>query len=175
MKILIDIDNTLCDNMGAWLGIYNAYANDIVRQSDIKDWNIEQYLKPEYVEFFWEKALTQSYKVSKPFPNAKMVINDLLVCHHEITYVTAGVCVEKMNWMYEWGFTEGKHPLAPKNIIIAYKKDWIYGDLLIDDGLHNVISRRSILFDQPWNQGDVQCPRAKNWEDVEDIILGVFP
>lgn len=129
-------------------------------------------MKPAHIEYFWEVALPQSYALSKPFPHASMAITDLLVSHHEIAYVTAGVCVSKMKWMYHWGFTEGKHHLAPKNIIIAYKKDWIYGDLLIDDGLHNVIGRRSILFDQPWNQGDVQCPRAKNWEEVEDIILG---
>jgi len=175
MKILIDIDNTLCDNMGAWLAIYNEESRDTLVPEDIKTWDIESYLKPDYVKFFWEVAYPSSFKNSNPFPKAKLVITDLLVCHHEITYVTAGVCEEKMKWMFDWGFTEGRHWLSPKNIIIAYNKANIIGNMLIDDGVHNLNGRNGILFDQPWNRNVTIFPRAKNWEEVEDLILGVFP
>ena len=175
MRILVDVDNTLCDNMGEWLRIYNEAADDNVKPEDIVTWDIESYLKPEWIPYFWEVAYPRSFQKSKPFPHARMAIVELMVAGHEIAYVTAGVCVGKMEWLFDWEFSEGKVALAPKNVIIAYDKSLIIGDILVDDGLHNVAGRRSILFDQPWNRQDCSAPRAHNWRDVEDIILGVFP
>jgi 5'(3')-deoxyribonucleotidase len=63
MKILIDIDNTLCDNMGAWLAIYNEESRDTLVPEDIKTWDIESYLKPDYVKFFWEVAYPSSFTI----------------------------------------------------------------------------------------------------------------
>lgn len=170
MRILVDVDNTLCDNMGEWLRIYNEAADDNVKPEDIVTWDIESYLKPEWIPYFWEEAYPRSFKTSEPFPNARLDITYLLDEGHEVIYVTAGVCVEKMNWLFYQEFSEGRVALAPKNVIIAYKKDLIIGDILVDDGLHNCYGRNSIIFNQPWNQGCDIFPRAHNWGEVYKYI-----
>lgn len=58
---------------------------------------------------------------------------------------------------------------------VGAKRD-VGANAYIDDGPHNVVSLRQagrdvIVFDQPYNR-DLDGPRATNWDEVEQIVLG---
>lgn len=63
-----------------------------------------------------------------------------------------------------------------RDLCFLGEKADIGADAYIDDGPHNVEAlradgRRVIVFEQPYNR-DLAGPRATNWEEVEQIVLG---
>ena len=66
--------------------------------------------------------------------------------------------------------------LDANHIIIAHNKQMVMGDVLIDDGPHNLINGPyfRILFDQPHNRGIDEkkygMHRAVGWEQVYQLI-----
>jgi 5'(3')-deoxyribonucleotidase len=169
MRILIDVDNTLCDNMAESLKIYNFLYHDDLKVSDIKSWDIGKYLKAGAEKDFFDVCLPNSYKTAKPYGYAEQAIRRFSE-KHEIMYVTSGYYVEKLEWLMLWHFLQGS-VRNPTNVIICKQKWWIRGDVMIDDYPKNLLGREhTILFDQPWNQDDSKAIRVRTWIDVEDEI-----
>ena len=60
---------------------------------------------------------------------------------------------------------------------VGAKRD-VGADAYVDDGPHNIenlraAGRTAIIFDQPYNR-DLDGLRAKNWDEVEEIIYGLM-
>ena len=68
-----------------------------------------------------------------------------------------------------------------KQLIITSNKQMINADLILDDGVHNVLgfSGNKLLFTQPWNM-DFNCKkygilRVNNWQEVYKGIKMLLP
>lgn len=165
---LIDVDGVIADLLTVWLNKYNKKYDDNLSYNDIIDWDLMQFVKPECGKnIFTFLDNPRMYKYVKPIPLALEGINDLRN-YMRIVYTTATpykVGGIKYWWLSENGFWNEKD-----YYIETHSKFLINGDLLIDDGFHNVqkFPKLSLLFDQPWNQKYHHPRRIHGWEEILD-------
>ena len=107
---------------------------------------------------------------------AKEGIQTLLTQGHEI-YIVTSAHPDMIKWKAEW--LQRELPEIPwSHVIVANNKSLIKGDILVDDGLHNLYegSYIKVLFDKPWNRNvnknkltDI-IHRVHNWKELIDLI-----
>lgn len=169
------MDSVLNNLLDVWLGMYNTDYNDTVKVTDITQWDLTKFVKCgkgiyEYL------SLPILYEQCTPTPYAAEVITSLQK-KHEIYVVTAAINFKAIPYKFDWLQTH--YPMIKKKqYITMYEKKMFSGDVLIDDGIHNLLAfhqfdplrNRCIVYDQPWNRGNKQFQRAKNWNDVERLV-----
>lgn len=174
--ILIDMDGTIEDLVGAWTEYLNSLYHTNVTTEDIKDYNMrlayptlteEQILAPLSTVELWRSV--------QPIHGAREAMEKLLVDGHEIYivtsshYLTVKVKFEEVILKY-FPFIDWEH------IIIASNKQMICGDFLIDDAPHNLMGGRyrKIMIDAPYNRclddKRYEIKRCYDWEEVYSYI-----
>ncbi|MBQ6372351.1 MAG: hypothetical protein IJJ22_04445 [Oscillospiraceae bacterium] len=176
MVILVDMDDVLEQLVEAIVEYNNSHYGTNVRPGDVVEWNLakafptltrEMVYSPEYDENFWAAV--------EPMPGADRVLRRLMDEGHEIYVVTASTyetLKQKMDDLLfrYFPFLDWKH------VIITSNKHMISGDVLIDDGPHNLTggSFRKILFDRPHNRSfdekSIGAVRVYDWDDVYEQI-----
>ena len=173
--ILVDLDDVLNNLVNYWVDYLNKKYNLNIDASLIKSWDIKKYIpeltKEQVFEVIYQNEFWEKIKVKD---QADYYINRLLDDGHKITIVTASnheTIDTKMKWLY-------KHfpRIKWKDIIITSQKQKIKGDILIDDGYHNLINGeyRKILMHMSHNENcetEEQCiNRMYNWEEIYNLI-----
>ena len=176
MVILVDMDDVLEQLVEAIVKYNNAHYGTDVSAYDVVEWNLarafptltrEMVYSPEYDEDFWSEV--------EPMPGADKVLRRLIDEGHDIYVVTASTYEtlrQKMDdLLFRWfPFIDWKH------VIVTSNKHMIKGDVLIDDGPHNLTggSYRKILFDRPHNRSfdekSVGAVRVHDWEEIYEQI-----
>lgn len=135
-RLLVDLDNTVLDLYGEWLGVYNHLYNQNIQKADIKTWDIHDHV-PHGGEIYNILEIPGFYQRPKPMSGAIKAIETISDAVHVVicTAAHAGhlVVADKMLWI--------KHhmPFIPlKDIMPIYHKDWVKADGLLDDGPHNI-------------------------------------
>ena len=179
MTILTDMDDTMEDLLGAWVREANAQYGCSVAYDDITDWNVakafpfltwEQVYAVPMQPGFWDKV--------EPLPGAADALRRLTEAGHEVLVVTAtpfASVPEKIG-----GYLFRHFPfLRWDQVIITGKKQKIKGDVLIDDGVHNLEGGDyiKILMTAPHNKSyDAEkngMIRVRNWAEIEDVIRSI--
>lgn len=60
-----------------------------------------------------------------------------------------------------------------KDIYLGDTKKHIYGDILLDDGLHNLSEspcKHLVVFDQPWNRNNSDFERVHNYSEFLSLV-----
>lgn len=176
MTILVDMDDVLECLVEGWCRLLNEQYGTSVTRDDVKDWNIslafpeltrEQVYAPELEDELWDYVL--------PMPGADEALHYLMDKGHEIIVVTATEYQSLRAKMEKVLFRYFPY-LTWDRVIITSRKYLIKGDVLIDDGPHNLMGTdcRKILFDCPHNRAfdehSVGAVRAKDWQDICRII-----
>ena len=181
LTILTDLDDVLWDLCGLWINELNIRHGTTVHPRDVTDWEIARFFptlsagqifEPLHDERIWRRIL--------PVAGAQHYIKLLRDAGHKVRVVTAthpATVAPKINRFLEL------YPMFRwEDIVIASDKSLITGDVLIDDGTHNLGAARPnignlILFDRPHNQSyDAAAHgmmRVKTWEQVYDTILAL--
>jgi len=178
----IDVDDTAADLMTCWLRLYRigVRCKHNLQKEDIKDWDIGQYVLPEYKNMIY-RIIEDPYIYNniKPIDGALEGYNYLKNkkdkngnLQYDILFVTnstIGCAGRKYDWLIENGFEVNHH-----NYIEMYRKDLLNVDIMIDDNFENISKTPGIgiLFDAPWNKQYKWYPRANNWDEVISIIEG---
>lgn len=171
MTILIDLDSTITNFGKVLLRTLNHqyktnHSYDEITSWDWFDktfenpWECTRYAK------FWDEV--------EPNIGAVTCISDLVTSGHVVYIVTAshfspalGYKIKRtLSWFSPIIINED-------NIIITSQKSQIKGDVLIDDGLHNLyefFDGIGIVYNQPWNRGNRQFRRVHDWFEVKDTI-----
>lgn len=176
MQILVDMDDVLENLSEAWIACLNEEYGLHVDYRDARDWKMElsfpeltpaQIYAPLYSDEFWHTV--------RPIPGAAEALEKLMEDGHEIYVVTASNYVTIKTKMEEVLFKY--YPFLDwRNVIVAFNKQMIRGDVLIDDAPHNLIGGDyiKILLDAPHNRRfDAESNgmfRAKDWADVIRIL-----
>jgi len=175
LTILIDMDDVLEELTEAWISELNRIYSTSVSPSDITSWNI--------ADFF--PALTQNevysplhdpnfWKSLRPTPEAQKIVKRLIEDGHTVRIVTAShynTVSPKITWLL-WAYPF----LKWKDVIIASDKSLIKGDVMIDDGVHNLekTSCTKLLFSRYHNQSyDAESNgmiRVNTWNEIYHII-----
>ena len=176
LTVLVDLDDTIEDLLGAWVGELNKRFGTCVGYNDIASWEIGSYFtnltenqiySPLLEGEFWEKV--------KIKPGAKEYIERLIDDGHKVVVVTAShpdTISHKLNKV----LFKNLPFLSYKDVIIAHRKQMIKGDILVDDNPVNLLNGdyQGILVDMPHNKSYKAEKhglfRAKDWKEIYDII-----
>lgn len=176
MRILIDMDDTIEQLLKGWIAWVNRRYGTETTIEDVKEWDVskafptlthDEVYDAIYAEDMWETV--------EPVPGAPEVIKSLKDKGHEIVIVTASpyralhAKMEKVLFKYFPYITWD-------DVIITSRKQLIRADMLIDDGVHNLIGGDyiKVLFDSV-NNRDYDAEgngmyRVHNWKEAEELI-----
>ena len=179
MTILVDMDDTIEQLLAALVRKANERFRRSVIVDEITDWTIvcaypglekRQILELMYEPGFWDTV--------EPVPGAADALKYLMDEGHQVYIVTATefenvpAKMERVLFRY-FPF------LSRDQVIITGNKQMISGDVLIDDGIHNLEGGeyRKILFTAPYNKDyDAEANgmiRVHNWDEILRVIDGM--
>lgn len=175
LKILFDADDVAEMLLGSWLSLLNNRYDTSVSIDDVTDWNVSLAFPTLTKEQIYGALQDDELWANlTPMPGAQEYLQRLYDEGHELYMVTATdyrTCRVKIERILElFPFLDTDH------IIIAHNKQMVMGDVLIDDGPHNLVGGKyfRILFDQPHNRGFNEKKygmyRASSWEQVYKLI-----
>lgn len=181
LTILTDLDDVLWDLLGVWINELNLRNGTRVMPRDVTDWEIakffpgitpEKLFEPLHDERIWNRIL--------PIRGAVTYVNQLMLDGHKLRVVTAthpATATPKIKRflelfpMFKW-----------EDIVIASDKSLIHGDVMIDDGTHNLADVKGgveylFLFDRPHNHDyDAMANgmnRVNSWEEIYNKIRDI--
>jgi len=155
LTILVDMDDTIENLLVHWIGWLNEAYGTSVDAEEIRSWNIQEAFPSLTTKQVYEPLLLDEFWLRvTPKPDAQDYLQTLADDGHEIyittssNYKTIPVKMEQVLFKYfPW--------LDWDHVIIASKKQMIRGDVMVDDGPHNLEGGRyyKILMDAPHNRG----------------------
>jgi 5'(3')-deoxyribonucleotidase/glutaredoxin len=176
LTVLVDMDDTIEDLLGAWVATLNQQYGTSVDPNDVSDWDVAKFFptltKPQvfapiYSDDFWRTV--------KPIDGAADALQQLIADGHRVYIVTSSfyetLAVKMTDVLFRYF-----HFLKWEDVIITSHKQLIHGDVLVDDGVHNLEGGDylKILMDAPHNrsydaeQGGMH--RVTGWDEAYDII-----
>lgn len=171
--VLVDMDEVLTNCVTEIINKTNTHYNTNYKLSDVKGWDFEKFLGKRsksflYDEGFFEQLLPLDGAI-EGFHKLYTQYNLDVVIATAIPEHSSFAASEKIRWVKKY------LPSFPiKNIFICDRKNMIKGDLIFDDGLHNLKSFDGIrvCYDKPWNQTDenIVDHRVKNWNEFLNLI-----
>lgn len=179
MVILVDMDDTIELLLSAWVRAVNARYGTQVPVEAVTDWDVskafdgltrEQVYAIPFERGFW--------KTVDPMPGAAEALQRLMQAGHTVFIVTATPfesVQEKMDDLLFRCFPF----LTSDQVIITTNKQMIRGDVLIDDGVHNLERGEyiKILMTAPHNRlYDAEANgmiRVHSWQQVERVIASL--
>ena len=172
MRILLDLDQVTCDLHTEWLRRYNTRFDDWLKPEDVTSWDIQHLVKCSAAEIFGILNEPGLYEDVLPVEGAIPGIDRLQRDGHDIVFVTScssGEMVDgKSRWLERYGLAEGRVGSVPDNMIVARKKQFVDGDILVDDYATNVdlFPGLGVLMDAPYNQDAEPPVRVDNWDGI---------
>lgn len=187
MKILVDQDEVLAEWGKRILEWYNVdkliEAKELGTEfkpftlEDMKHWELKMNLGPGSEVYLRNyMRYPNFYQDLEPVPGAIDGMKALIAAGHEVKIVTsipkcAGLAYEgKLQWLREY-----MPFFSLKKFYAVSEKYEVKGDILLDDGLHNLGPFKDlgggvpVAFDRPWNQS-WKGERVKSWPEFVEYI-----
>jgi len=166
--ILVDVDDVLANLVEEWLHVYNELANDNITPNIVTDWDISNFVKPDWKSKIYEILESHDlYNKVAPVKGALDGVKRLIAGGYRVVYVTAPI-IETAGSKYFWLQKNG-FPVTLENYIEAKDKSLIFGHFMIDDGIHNIentLASDQLLFTKPWNKDCEGYNRVNNWKEI---------
>ena len=176
LTILVDADDVIENLAERWVEVLNHLTGSSLREQDITEWDITKFypqLRKEEVykvlekESFWDglKATPGAYEAIVSLAEDGHIIKIVTASH----YSTLQYKIPKIMDLFpclEW-----------QDFIITSEKQFVKGDIIIDDNPINLRGERryKLLFDRPHNQKfDAEKNnvfRMKNWAEIRALIM----
>jgi len=169
MAILyIDVDDTSVDLLSEWLRLYNNDYEDSITPANILSWDVHTYVRPECgIKIYKYLKNIHLYDNILPIKNSIECINQLREDGHRIIFATAShrsraMSYRKFDRMEELGFRP-----EFKSYIELQDKSLLCGDVLLDDGIHNLenFEGHKFLFHQAHNKDCQLYHRIFDWNE----------
>jgi len=175
VTLLVDADDTISNFCETWVNHLNEAHWLNVKMKDIKEWDIRkvyptltdnQIYEPLNIDKLWKKVqpAKMSYYYLKELSKRGI---DIYLCSSSYYKTIAP--------KYEC-FIRDKFDFIPySKIIFTSNKKMINADILVDDGLHNLIDGKylKLLVDKPHNRkcDEKDLIRVYSWKEIYDIVL----
>ena len=159
-----------------WIEELNSRYDLSVKKSDIKAWDMrqafptltsDQIYAPLKQSEFWNKIT--------PIEDSTVYLKEIMERGHDLYivtsshYSTSGAKIAKLLELFPF--------LSWKQIITAHDKQLIHGDIIVDDGMHNLIGNPCpfrFLFNQPHNENIDETrfgvERVYSWKGIYQKI-----
>ena len=175
-RVIVDMDEVICKWVDRVLEWYNQDHGTSFTRDDIKHWNVTSDL-PEDGHYFIRACMRypEFYRDLDPIEGAIDGIQELLNDGFDVVIATAtprsaGIAYHgKLEWLRR------RMPFFDlKSLVSISRKDLLIGDVLLDDGPHNIkpwiaSGRYGVIFDHPWNRGHDCDARVKHWNEFVDL------
>ena len=174
--VLCDADDTIENLCETWVNYLNCRYGTKVAADDVVDWDVskffpeltkDQVYAPIYDKEFWKLIL--------PIKGCYKVLSEINKKHD--LYIVTATNYQTCDTKVERIIVDLFPFLQWSQFIIASKKQLVYGDYLIDDGVHNFDGGhyKGILFDRPHNRlFDAKAAgltRVHTWDEIGNILL----
>ena len=170
IRLLIDMDEVICDFLGELLGRYNELYQKAVTLEDVEHYDLTRSIGEEGRKIFLQAGF---FDCLEPFPHALEVIRRLRDDGHDVVIVTnalgnPAVASDKCLWLQ-------KHlpEMYPHDIFIASRKEIIKADLIFEDSpaVLNSYPGIRVVMDRPYNR-EVKGHRVcnNNWLDFYSLV-----
>ena len=175
LTILCDADDTIQELTVHWIAELNRKYNRNVKKEDVTSWDItrvypglneDEIFAPLYKNEFWSKTTAVD--------GSGYFLEKLVRDGHKILIVTASNAetfeAKKKKLIEMFPF------IKPEQIIRENNKQKVAGDVLIDDGVHNLVGGKyaKILFNQPHNaefeERGYGITRVYSWREIYEKI-----
>lgn len=176
MIILVDMDDTIEQLLRAWVNRVNKKYERQVTVDEVTDWNVAApypgLTRKQVYDVISEKGF---WKTVEPMPGASEALKHFMDAGHEVYIVTATNREHLQEKMDEVLFRYFPF-LTWDQVIVTTRKQLIRGDVLIDDGIHNLEggNYRKILFTAPHNRyydaAAHDMIRVNSWEEIVPVI-----
>ena len=176
MVILVDMDDTIEQLLAAWLRAANRRYGRNAAYEKVRDWDVSlAYPGLSREEIYAIPNEPGFWATVEPIPGAAEALQRLMAAGHQIYIVTATEresLVEKMDDLLFRYFPF----LSWDQVIITKRKQLIRGDVLIDDGPHNLEGGDyvKLLMTAPHNLDyDAEANgmiRVNNWGEIERVL-----
>lgn len=179
--VLIDFDDVLADLLGAWVKWINKSFGTTVEKENIKKWDIKAYF-PDLtnVEIFSPLSQIDFWETVEPNCGAVEFISRLILDDIKFKIVTAShystIQPKIQGVLFKYFQCRGNPIITWDDIIVCSEKQLIKGNILIDDGIHNLVNGEyaKILFTAPHNENidinESNVLRANNFKEVYSYI-----
>lgn len=171
LTILVDMDDTIEDLLGAWVAWLNKHHGLNVKPEDIKSWDITQYFPLSNSEIYAPLNEDAFWNTVKPKDGAAGYLAKLKLDGHKLYIVTTSGYKTLATKMEEVLFKYFPF-ISWNDVIITADKQLIDGDVLVDDGVHNLAggNYHKLLMDAPHNRWTDDAKygfiRVHNWEEA---------
>ena len=177
MIILVDMDDTIEELLPAWCRWLNKYYGTSVNPDNVTDWEVAKFFPELTIEQVFSPLTDNSsfWKTVKPKPGAVKYLKKLVAEGNEIYIVTASH-YKNIAPKYEYIIEKYFPFISWNHFIVTCNKQLIHGDVLIDDGPHNLKNGNytKLLFTAPHNKSydaeGNQMIRVNTWKDVYNVI-----
>lgn len=176
LTILVDADDTIECLADAWISVLNERHGTSVSVEDLTDWHVPTFFpelsKSEVYEPLKEDSIWDRVK---PREDAIVYLKRLIDDGHKVYIVTA-TNHETYKAKMERVILKYFPYIRRTDVIVAYNKKMISGDVRIDDGIHNLegCDGLKILIDAPHNRNyDAEGNgmfRVNHWQEVYEIV-----
>ena len=176
MTILVDMDDTIEQLLRAWLKCANEKFDREVTYDEVRDWDVSKAYPGLTHDQIYDILLQPGFwKTVEPMPGAARVLKQFMEDGHKVYIVTATdyeIIPEKMDHLLFRYFPF----LSWDQVIITSRKQMIKGDVLIDDGVHNLEGGdyAKILVTAPHNVDyDAEANgmiRVKDWDEILSAV-----
>lgn len=179
LTVLVDMDDTIESLLSAWVERLNRSFGTEVNPDEVSEWDIsksfptltkEQVYSPLLCDDFWYSVM--------PIDGASDALQQLIADGHRVLIVTTSAYQTLRTKMDVVLF--GYFPFLTWNdVIITSHKQLVRGDVLVDDGVHNLEGGdyMKVLMDAPHNRSyDAEANdmiRVKNWGEAYSIITNL--
>jgi 5'-nucleotidase len=175
-RIILDKDSVVYDLSTVWYAEHNKdHPDHDLRVEDVDVWNTAEVCKRNNCG----ADIYSYFKNPRVWTDGKIIGNSVKITTYwqksypelELGFLTtaANPLAAKLSW--EWLDINFPH-IKEKMIVNTHIKHWVTGDIMIDDAPHNLehFTGISILYNQPWNQGDNGLLRADDWDHVDYLV-----
>lgn len=173
------MDDVLENLTTAWVDYLNRKYGTDVSPEDIVDWSVDSFF-PELSRRQVYEALTDDelWRAVRPLEDAPEVLQELILDGHDVFVVTNSHYRALTAKMEDVLFAYFPF-LTWDQVIIARNKQMVRGDILIDDGVHNLVGGDyiKILMDRPHNRNfDAEAAgmyRVSGWREIYSLITQI--
>lgn len=172
MKILVDVDDTVCKLVETWLWLYNKKYEDNLKPEDITDWDIAKFVKPEAKDTIFEFINNQAvYRIVPEIEGALSCVNRLRAMGHRVIFATWAMedaAGAKYRWLKKHGFLDSQ-----MDYVECKDKSLIRADITIDDNFEYVqkFYGMAVLFRKPWNMKADWNFCVNNWDEFVEFVV----
>lgn len=186
MRIVLDMDQIIADWVQRILEWYNQDKGTSLTKENIVNWNMTMNLGPNSEDFLRScMRYPELYRDLEPIEGAIHGVQKLVSDGHDVLIASAvpkcaGIAYHgKLEWI-----RRNMPFFSLNNFIAIQRKDLIDGDILFDDGLHNIMpwvkrGRWGVVMDCPWNrtvgggkplEENRLIVRVKHWNEFLQFI-----